>query len=57
MAHLITDNCVACGACVDECPLEAIKEGEDIYIIDTELCSDCGTCADSCPADAIVATE
>lgn len=51
--YKITDECVACGTCLDECPNEAIKEG-DIYEIDTEVCTECGTCIDSCPNDAIV---
>ena len=25
--YKITDECVACGTCLDECPNEAIKEG------------------------------
>ena len=28
---------------MDECPVEAISEG-DIYVIDPELCTDCGAC-------------
>ena len=55
MAHKITDDCLACAACVDECPEGAISEGDDIYTIDPELCTDCGTCVDSCPNEAIVA--
>ena len=51
----VTDECLACAACIDECPEEAISEGDPIYIIDPELCTDCGTCVDSCPNDAIVA--
>ena len=51
--YKITDECVACGTCVDECPSEAIKEG-DIYEIDQELCTECGTCVDACPSDAII---
>jgi ferredoxin len=54
MAHKITDECLACGACIDECPNEAISEGDDIYVIDPEKCDDCGTCVDSCPSEAIV---
>ncbi|UCE26458.1 MAG: 4Fe-4S binding protein [Candidatus Coatesbacteria bacterium] len=50
MAYVITDECIACGACIPECPEEAISEG-DIYIIDPELCNDCGSCADVCPVD------
>jgi ferredoxin len=53
MAHKITDSCVACGACMPECPVEAISEG-DIYKIDPEKCTDCGTCVDICPSEAIV---
>lgn len=52
MAHKISEDCVACGSCIDECPVEAISAG-DIYSIDPEKCSDCGTCADACPTGAI----
>jgi NAD-dependent dihydropyrimidine dehydrogenase PreA subunit len=55
MSHVITESCVACGACITECPVEAIKEGDPIYTIDAETCIDCGACADSCPNEAIVA--
>jgi len=53
MAHVITDDCIACGTCIDECPDNAISEG-DIYKIDPELCTDCGSCVDVCPSEAIV---
>jgi NAD-dependent dihydropyrimidine dehydrogenase PreA subunit len=52
MAYTITDECTACGTCLDECPAEAIKEG-DVYVI-TDECTECGTCVDVCPAGAIV---
>lgn len=55
MAYKISEDCVSCGACVDECPAEAIKEGADRYEIDPEACLDCGACAASCPNDAISA--
>ncbi|HOC92846.1 MAG TPA: 4Fe-4S binding protein [bacterium] len=55
MAHKITDDCVACGACMAECPVEAISEGDEIYKIDPETCTDCGSCVEVCPNDAIVA--
>ena len=53
MAYKITDECIACGSCMDECPVEAISEG-DIYVIDAATCTDCGSCAEQCPVEAIV---
>jgi len=53
MAYKIDkDTCTACGTCIDECPVEAISEG-DVYVIDPEVCTDCGACADVCPVEAI----
>ena len=28
MAYKITDECIACGTCASECPVEAITEGD-----------------------------
>ncbi len=53
MAYVISNDCVQCGACVDECPVSAISEGADIYVIDADTCIDCGACAGSCPSEAI----
>ena len=25
MAYVISDDCIACGTCIDECPVEAIR--------------------------------
>lgn len=52
MAYIINDDCTACGTCIDECPVEAISEG-DIYKINPDECTDCGACADVCPVEAI----
>ena len=52
MAYVIGDDCIACGTCQGECPVEAISEGEK-YSIDPDLCTECGTCASVCPSEAI----
>jgi ferredoxin len=60
MALLINDECINCAACVDECPNEAISEGDEIYVIDPDLCTECvgffdePQCADVCPVEACV---
>lgn len=57
MAYKITEDCVACGTCISECPVEAIQEGEEKYTIDKEKCDDCAKCVDVCPTEAIVKDE
>ncbi len=57
MAYKINDECIKCGICVDECPVEAISEGDETYIIDEDKCTDCGACADACPSEAIIIKE
>ncbi len=62
MAMKITDECIACGACLTECPTESISEG-DIYVINEATCVECEghydspQCASVCPVDCIVKAE
>ena len=53
MTHVISDECISCGACEPECSEKAISEGDDKYVIDADKCTDCGTCVEVCPVDAI----
>lgn len=54
MAYKITDDCIACGACAADCPVECITEGDGKYVIDADTCIGCGNCAETCPVDAPV---
>ena len=59
MALIINEECIACSACVDECPNEAISEGDPIYVIDPNKCTECvgfydePQCVTVCPVEAI----
>lgn len=48
------ENCIACGACEDVCPVTCISEEKDgKRLINEDLCISCGACADACPVDCI----
>ena len=52
MAYTISDDCIMCGACADNCPCDAISEGDGKYEINADACVDCGSCAEVCPVGA-----
>jgi len=52
MAYRISDECIACGACEAECPVNAISEGDGKFVIDEAVCIACGACAEVCPVGA-----
>ena len=53
MAYVISDECLSCGACESECPVNAISEGDGKYEINADECIECGACAAQCPTGAI----
>jgi len=70
MAVKITDICINCSFCIDECPVKAIVDdednptGEDIYYVYSDKCVECvgyyevPVCAEACLMDGcIVWTE
>lgn len=46
--------CTFCKKCIDECPTNAIVEGnvdgKDVCVVNSE-CIDCGACEDACETD------
>ena len=49
----ITEDCLACGLCLDPCPQGCIQPGEP-YVIQQEHCLHCGSCLEHCPAKAVL---
>jgi ferredoxin len=55
----IVESCITCGACVWECPTEAIAPGNPRPVVDPEWCTECfgffaeSQCTVVCPVGAI----
>ena len=55
MTYVIALPCVDVKdrACIDECPVDCIYEGNRMLYIHPEECVDCGACEPVCPVEAI----
>ena len=48
-----TENCNACGDCIEVCMNNAILDFNDFYYIDPRWCAECGSCTAFCYNNAI----
>ncbi len=55
MTYVIALPCVDLKdkACVEECPVDCIYEGDRMLYIHPDECVDCGACEPVCPSEAI----
>ncbi|MEE1050845.1 MAG: 4Fe-4S binding protein [Lachnospiraceae bacterium] len=53
MARVSSDSCISCGSCAAQCPVEAISQGDEHFVIYADTCIDCGACEAQCPVGAI----
>lgn len=55
MTYTIAEPCIDVKdkACVDECPVDCIYEGNRMLYIQPDECVDCGACEPVCPVSAI----
>lgn len=51
--YRITEDCIGCGECKQNCPQQCIEEGMP-YKIQPIHCLHCGNCIEVCPAQAVV---
>jgi ferredoxin len=51
IAYLVDqEKCEACGACLRNCPVNAVDKSEDkVFTIIQEKCIKCGACFSACP--------
>ncbi len=57
-AYVNKKECVACGTCVEKCPLKIISIIKGLYAeIDTKKCVACKKCVKACPASVIEIRE
>jgi len=47
------ERCTGCGACLEICPVAAVKIDGEVATIDKEWCIGCGVCSTVCPTDAV----
>ena len=55
MTYVIALPCVDLKdkACIEECPVDCIYEGDRMLYIQPDECVDCGACEPVCPVEAI----
>ena len=47
------ESCIACGDCIERCPMEALALNNDHLIFNDILCIGCGLCSSACPTGAL----
>jgi electron transfer flavoprotein alpha subunit len=53
MLEIDKSRCIGCGACVVECPVDALDLVDGIVVVNHEKCIRCGKCVRVCPANAL----
>ena len=55
MTYIIAEPCVDVldKACIEECPVDCIYEGDRKLYVNPKECIDCGACEPVCPVEAI----
>ena len=51
-ARINKAKCAGCGACMDVCPVGAVRV-EVVAVVNSGTCASCGLCSDVCPQFAI----
>lgn len=59
MTYVVTEKCIRCKYtdCVEVCPVDCFREGENFLVIDPDECIDCTLCVPECPVGAIYSED
>lgn len=59
MTFVVTESCIKCKYthCVDVCPTDTFREGQNFLAIEPDDCINCMLCVVECPVDAIFAED
>ena len=47
------EKCDGCGACVESCPMDALRMKDETPFLKYDECWYCGACVEDCPRRAI----
>lgn len=50
---VVSDSCILCGACVENCVSNALKIEDQKVVINEKQCIGCGQCFALCPQGAV----
>ncbi len=53
MPWIDKNDCIGCGTCIEECPVDTIYMSNNEAEINMENCICCGICHDVCPEEAV----
>jgi Na+-translocating ferredoxin:NAD+ oxidoreductase RNF subunit RnfB len=55
ITYSITEDCIGCTKCAQECPSDAIPANPyELHAIDPEKCIKCDICRQVCPVNAVI---
>ena len=55
VGYYVTEDCICCGACMNDCPQHCIGTINNRAVIRQKNCLHCGNCAAVCPVGAVIA--
>ena len=52
-SQIAADECIGCGLCEEQCPMDAIRMEGDTAVVNRDRCIGCGVCVGTCSVAAV----